>query len=118
VDLHTTPLWPVAWVGFTAGDNGSSATGPLTATVILPPGTQLTGPGYGWDGWTCQAAPIGAACRHAALPARGRAAGALLIGITSPAACGQPVRLDLSSPGARLATATSARVIRCRPRHH
>lgn len=90
---------------FQVGDTGSAASGPLTASVTLPAGTELLTDGAASGGWDCQVAGIGWDCTHSAL-SPGQDAEALLN--FSPV-CG-PINLVATSGSA---TATAEQTVAC-----
>ena len=107
---------------FQVTNTGTAASGPVTAVITLPTGTSMSS-GFGADqqdsasldgtalaisgGWSCQSAGGGATCTHAALSAGEQAQGMLFFTVSSSAACGQSVRLTVSS-GSATAGATDA----------
>jgi DNA-directed RNA polymerase specialized sigma24 family protein len=107
---------PSKRVTFQVANAGSTASGPLTAVISLPAGTWLSSgdqsPPPGGDqgsaegtalpfsgGWSCQPVSGGATCTHAALSAGQQAQGVLFITVTGSGACGQSVRLTVTSGG-------------------
>jgi DNA-directed RNA polymerase specialized sigma24 family protein len=89
---------------YTVSDTGAVATGTVTVTITMPGGSWALA---GWPhrggaagGWACQPAAAGVTCQHAAIAAGSQAAGVLFIGVTSSAACGQPIQITASSGGA------------------
>lgn len=114
-----------AMVTFAVADTGSAATGDLTVSVALPPGSALISGGLhgqdngparggfgGFGGWNCQPASGGAACQHGPVPAGTQTQDALFIVIESSTACGQPVGLTVTS-GSATASAQSPEVLQC-----
>jgi hypothetical protein len=114
-----------AMVTFAVADTGSAATGDLTVSVALPPGSALISGGLhgqdngparggfgGFGGWNCQPASGGAACQHGPVSAGTQTQDALFIVIESSTACGQPVGLTATS-GSATASAQSPEVLRC-----
>jgi DNA-directed RNA polymerase specialized sigma24 family protein len=107
-------------VGFQVTNTGSAMSGPLTAVIALPAGSSLfSGSGGNEEGtgslnatalfsaWSCQPTSGGATCTHAALAAGQQTGDTLLIALSGSAACGQAVRLTITSGGAT-ASATDA----------
>jgi hypothetical protein len=105
-------------VVFAVGDTGGFRTGELAVSFKLP-GSSLGGARFGAsprrsNGWNCQPTPVGARCRHNAIPAGGWAPGSLFISIGVPgAACGRPVSLTAVS-GKATDRAQSREGIQCR----
>jgi RNA polymerase sigma factor (sigma-70 family) len=94
-------------VAFQVTNTGSAASGPVTAVIALPAGSSLSGGNQAGSGWSCQTVSGGATCTHAALPAGQQAQGMLFVTVSGTAACGQPVRLTVTS-GSSTATASAA----------
>jgi len=114
-------------VSFQATNTGSAASGTLTAVIALPSGSSLAGgSGASWGqedngsadgtavplsgGWSCQPTSGGATCTHASLAAGHQAPGMLIITLSGSGACGQPVRMTVSTGSA---SATAAGIIDC-----
>jgi hypothetical protein len=98
-------------VVFQVTNSGSTASGPLTAVIALPAGSSLFGGNSsGFGDWSCQSASGGATCTDAALSAGEHSQGMLFITLSGSGACGQPVRVTVTSGGA---TAEASQAIHC-----
>jgi DNA-directed RNA polymerase specialized sigma24 family protein len=105
-------------VGFKVSNTGKAATGQLTVTFDLPPGSEpaTTDPGtqpaggggtpmgtavsandVGGFGWSCDPTQDGITCMHAPVPAGQHVGGRLMINIFGFDTCGQPVQMTASS---------------------
>jgi hypothetical protein len=105
-------------VGFKVSNTGKAATGQLTVTIDLPPGSEPanTDPGtqppggggtplgtatlahdVGGFSWSCEPTQDGITCTHAPVPAGQHVGGKLMVDIMGFDTCGQPVRMTASS---------------------
>ena len=103
IDIYGSDYWQGAMVVFQVTDTGSAATRELTASITLPPGSSLGGDehhGHDRGGWDCQPNSSGAICQHDGISAGSQVQGAIYIGLTDSAACGQPVQVVVSSGSA------------------
>ncbi|HYK70875.1 MAG TPA: sigma-70 family RNA polymerase sigma factor [Streptosporangiaceae bacterium] len=117
----------VGHVVFQVANAGQATSGPLTAVISLPAGASLNSGNWQRSaddtngsaegtaiafsgGWSCQPTSDGATCTHAALAAGQQAQGMLVITISGSGACGQAVRLTVSSGGA---TAGASQTLSC-----
>jgi RNA polymerase sigma factor (sigma-70 family) len=96
-------------VTFTVADTGNAATGGLTVSFNLPPGTSMQSRQV--SGWTCQQTTAGASCQRSALSPGRQAQGVMSISI-STLACGLPVDIAASGGNAS-ASAESPEGIDC-----
>jgi DNA-directed RNA polymerase specialized sigma24 family protein len=107
----------LAEITFGIADTGSVATGPLSASIAMPPDSTVlpswSGPGI-IIGWHCSAAGSSATCVHEPIGATVRTSGILTVAVTGSAACGQSVRVTVTG-GAAVTSAQSAGTIQCAP---
>jgi DNA-directed RNA polymerase specialized sigma24 family protein len=111
----------LAEITFGIADAGPVVTGPLTASIAMPPDSKLlsawSGPGI--IGWQCSTAGNSTAgnsttCVHDPIGATVRTSGFLAVAVTGPAACGQSVRVTITG-GAAVTSAQSTGTIQCAP---
>jgi RNA polymerase sigma factor (sigma-70 family) len=112
IDVYPRPPFKLfGKVDFRATDTGNAATGAVSASIKLPPGSYMVAMGPSQN-WTCLPNPSGADCRHGPVPAGGQAPGSIYILIVGRQACGKPVSTTMHS-GNLTAHARSPEGIQC-----
>jgi RNA polymerase sigma factor (sigma-70 family) len=105
-------LGAVVTVTVHVSNQGTAATGSLTASLTLPSGVSLLGPVSGNHGWSCG----GASCSHAPIGAGNRAPLAYQVLVVNLSGCGQQVVATVTS-GSLTATGWSGAKVQCGHRH-
>ena len=88
-------LSAVDLVAVSVSDPGTAATGGVTASLALPAGLRLLGPGSGSPGWSCS----GSTCTHGPIAAGADATVSFRILVASLVSCGDPVPASAVSAG-------------------
>ncbi len=104
-------LGVTAVVKVNVSDTGTVGTGPMTATLTLPPGTTMLGLA-GSSAWSCSAGGSGGTCTHAAIGAGVAADFSFNMLVISLSGCGSSVLASVVS-GAVSGSSSSPQQVQC-----